>query len=244
MMMAKRRIQFAWQTVQDSILYVLHDQFTSQNYRFMGLGDLEAKQKFPHNAIALAISDLKKKGLIEGKGESNALGSMFQINHLLRNMAEYALTSSGVDHVNDWTDQYYEQVGESLGYEILDGDTNDSDDKIDDEADDWQPLPIDRADPETAETIEKIEEALIAVRQDNGYSEKFPEERDYVVQNLGLAVDWLRSEKTILILKTRAWILEPLNQAARRFGPSAVGLAVTTARELFVAWLKKKLLGG
>ncbi|MBI1261157.1 MAG: hypothetical protein GC184_05480 [Rhizobiales bacterium] len=243
--MAKRRIKFDWQTVQDSILYVLHDQFTARNYRFMGLGDIEAKQKFPHNAIALAINNLKGKGLIESNGHSIAAPLLYQVNHRFLNLTEYALTSSGVDYDNEWTDQYYDHVGKSLGYAILDGDSDDSEKKIDDDkADVWQPLPVDRADPETAETIERIEEALIAIRQDNGYSENFPEERDYVVQNLGLAVDWLRSERAIIILKTRTWILEPLSQAARRFGPSAVGLIVTTARELFAAWQKKKLLGG
>ena len=108
----------------------------------------------------------------------------------------------------------------------------------------WEPLPIDRADPATEKVIDQLENAMIAVKQDNGYSENYPEERDYVVQNLSLAVEWMRIEKAILGLKTKAWVLDPLDQAAKRFGPSVVGAAITMARELFVAWLKKKLIGG
>jgi hypothetical protein len=48
-------------------------------------------------------------------------------------------------------------------------------------APEWEPIPLDRSEPELNEVIESIDHAVETVRGDNGYSENKPEERNYVL---------------------------------------------------------------
>jgi hypothetical protein len=72
----------------------------------------------------------------------------------------------------------------------------------------WEPLPIDRRDPNLKAVIDKIDETYEQVRSDNGYAAHVPEERAYVLDSLGLAVSKLKEASTISFPYLRRYAIE------------------------------------
>jgi hypothetical protein len=104
----------------------------------------------------------------------------------------------------------------------------------------WEPLPIDRDDPDLKTAMEKIDETYEQVRADNGYAAHLPEERAYVMDSLGLVARKLKEASAISVPYIRRYAIEPLSMLIRRFGPSAIGLIATAAKEALKEWLKKR----
>jgi len=125
-------------------------------------------------------------------------------------------------------DQQYEEL------QIKDEDFDDLPDR------EWEPLPIDRNDPDLKAVIEKIDDTHEQVRADNGYAAHLPEERAYIMDSLGMLAKKLKEASAISRPYIRRYAIEPLSLLIRRFGQAAIGLLATAAKEAFKEWLKKR----
>jgi hypothetical protein len=104
----------------------------------------------------------------------------------------------------------------------------------------WEPLPVDRRDPDLKTAIEKLDETHEQICADNGYAAHVPEERAYIMDSLGLALRKLKEASTISLPYLRRYAIEPLSMLIRRFGPSAIGIIAAAAREALKEWLRKR----
>ncbi|MSP41829.1 MAG: hypothetical protein EXR08_00445 [Alphaproteobacteria bacterium] len=95
----------------------------------------------------------------------------------------------------------------------------------------WEPLPLDRQNLALAQAIEKIDELIQAIKQDNGYAANEPDERNFIVSALQAGVQALRDQTVIYRIQFRAFVWEPIQQIATRFGPSAIGVLADAAKE-------------
>jgi hypothetical protein len=104
----------------------------------------------------------------------------------------------------------------------------------------WEPLALERDDPQLDTAIRRIDETIEQVRGDNGYAATVPEERSFVLESLSTVSAKLNAAPSVSLsyLKRYAW--EPLSILVRRFGPAALGLVATAAKEAIKEWLKKK----
>ena len=101
----------------------------------------------------------------------------------------------------------------------------------------WEPLPIDRADTKLQEATGKLDEAIEAIRGDNGYNATHPEESGYVVDGLRVLARRLKESAQI------AWIfvdegLQRLSLVVNRLGEAASGIAAAAAKAALTDWLK------
>ena len=104
----------------------------------------------------------------------------------------------------------------------------------------WEPLPLDRNDPDLQSTIEKIDETVEQVRRDNGYAAHLPEERTYVLETLSALSRKLKEATTTSVPYIRRYALEPLSMLVQRFGKAALGILASAAKEAVKEWLKKR----
>jgi hypothetical protein len=104
---------------------------------------------------------------------------------------------------------------------------------------DWEPLPLDRHDPQLEKAVAAIDETIEQVRGDNGYSANFPEERSYVLDGLSSVSRKLKESATVSVPYLRKYALEPLEKVIRRFKNAAPGIIATAARQALVELLKK-----
>ncbi|MDE1987720.1 MAG: hypothetical protein KGJ28_14375 [Alphaproteobacteria bacterium] len=102
----------------------------------------------------------------------------------------------------------------------------------------WEPLPLDRQDPLLQRAVDKLDETVEQVRSDNGYNAIVPEERNFVVQSLTVASETLKKADSTSVPFIRQYVLEPLKLVIRRFGPAALGVIATAAKDAVIEWLK------
>jgi hypothetical protein len=144
---------------------------------------------------------------------------------------KYALASDG----DTWVRQALQALDRQ--YIALNIQNSDFDDPPEVE---WEPLPIDRDDPDLKIAVEKIDDTYEQVRADNGYAAHVPEERAYIMDSLGMVARKLKEASAISLPYLRRYAIDPLSMLIRRFGPSAIGLIATAAKEALKEWLKKR----
>ncbi len=101
----------------------------------------------------------------------------------------------------------------------------------------WEPIPLDRSNEALIQATEQVQKAINSIEQDNGYAANAPGEREYVLSNLK-AFQKAAEQSEIYWLQIKTFALEPLARVIKRFGPAALGIAATAARESIVEWLK------
>lgn len=104
---------------------------------------------------------------------------------------------------------------------------------------DWEPLPLDRSDPQLQKAIGALNETIEQVRADNGYNATYPEERNYVLTSLSAAYKRLTEDASISVAWMRTFAFDPLAALLRRFKDAALGLIAAAAREALKEWLKR-----
>lgn len=105
----------------------------------------------------------------------------------------------------------------------------------------WEPLELDREEPELKQVIAQIEEVKNLVERDNGYAASEPAERYEVLAGLRSAVDVLRNAPLATATALRVYIAWPLERLLSRFNAETfIGGAAKLAKDIFVAWLKKR----
>jgi hypothetical protein len=103
----------------------------------------------------------------------------------------------------------------------------------------WQPIPLERDAPELQTAIAKLDKTIEQVRGDNGYSATVPEERALVLESLATASRILKEATSISAPFLKRYAFEPLQMLIRRFGPAAIGIAATGARDALVEFVKQ-----
>jgi hypothetical protein len=104
----------------------------------------------------------------------------------------------------------------------------------------WEPLPLERDDPQLQKAILTIDEALEKVRSDNGYAANLPEERQYVIDSLSAVSKRLKETTTVSLAYLRQVAFPALSKLLIRFKDTAIGLAASVAKEALKDWLKRK----
>jgi hypothetical protein len=104
-------------------------------------------------------------------------------------------------------------------------------------SDEWQPIPVDRSNPEYQATEKKLDEALNAIRSDNGFANTFPDERNQVVSALETGLKIFRENSTVHATYFKAFIIAPLAAAIRRLKDNAAGVAAAVAKAAAIKWL-------
>lgn len=104
-------------------------------------------------------------------------------------------------------------------------------------ADTWEPLPIDRSQPEYKSAVESLDRAVESIESDNGYAANHPEERDHVVWSLRQGLTAIK-EKCPSASQIRSLILEPLQKVILTLKDSATGLAGLAAQEAVKEFVK------
>jgi hypothetical protein len=107
----------------------------------------------------------------------------------------------------------------------------------------WEPIPLDRTEPELQKAITRIDEVVEAVRSDNGYAATLPEERAFVLDGLTVFATRLRNSDTISVPFLQAYGLTNITKLIKRFGLAAVGVLAMSALEGIKGWLKTKTGG-
>ncbi len=102
----------------------------------------------------------------------------------------------------------------------------------------WEPLPIDRDDPNVQKVIESLDETIEQVRADNGYAATVPGERDYVLESLSSVRKILKEASTTTMPYIKKYALEPLGTLMWRFKNAALALAAEATYGAFLQWLK------
>jgi hypothetical protein len=102
----------------------------------------------------------------------------------------------------------------------------------------WEPLPVDRSNKKLQLATNKLDEAIAAIEENNGYNVKHPEEKAFVVDSLKVGAERLKKADHISYAYVKRQILDPLAVLTKRFGKSAVGVIAQAARSAVFDWLK------
>lgn len=104
-------------------------------------------------------------------------------------------------------------------------------------SDEWHPIPIDRSTLEYQETEKKLDEALAAIRSDNGFADTFPDERNQIVSALESGLKIFRENSAVHITYFKAFIIDPLSAAISRLKDNAAGATAAIAKGAAIKWL-------
>ena len=103
----------------------------------------------------------------------------------------------------------------------------------------WEPIPLDREEPELNSVREAVDNVIEHIRQDNGYNAEHPTERNYVFDGLTAFRKRLEEKAAISMPYIRAFAIEPMIQAAKTLGKSAGGVLIEVAKLKIKEWLMK-----
>ena len=87
----------------------------------------------------------------------------------------------------------------------------------------WEPIPLDRDSPTVATAIEAVDETIKHVEQSNGYANEHPQERIYVLDNLKMLSNTLKTAKETSAAYLKAHGLNVLRKVIIRFGQAVIG---------------------
>lgn len=168
-------------------------------------------------------------------------GTWYSINHvglfcenLELSIRERRIGDRGFKYGDYWLISAIERILESDIFEQ----THNNDTTKDGNLDIWEPIEINVTD-EISAAIENAEEALEAIRSDNGYAATKPVERAEVVFALEAGIRQLREHAAISRAYFDSFIWQPLSRAAHTFGKGVVGIAIKAAQESLKAAFRR-----
>jgi hypothetical protein len=101
----------------------------------------------------------------------------------------------------------------------------------------WEPIPLDRNDEALQTAIVSLDKTIEAVEQSNGYASEHAEERNFVLDNLRMLSQKLKSAGTISVSYIRAHGLTVLKRVQDRFIDTSIGEGAKEATNAIVHWL-------
>lgn len=158
--------------------------------------------------------------------------------------AEYAKVYDlrGLDGATEWMKQILHRILEETDAEFAESPTDEEQNNVVSETKDasddlWQPLPIDRGNPEFEETLEGLEKAIREIAADNGFSSTLPEERDNFVEHANATLKSVKEGKA-----TRGQIKQNFIAASQWIALKFAGTGLGVAAKALINW-GVKLLG-
>lgn len=104
------------------------------------------------------------------------------------------------------------------------------------QSDDWEPLPLERAGPEYDNAVDMTETALSEISGNNGYAESESEERDRIVWSIGEGLkqikDGLPSRNQVISM-----LVKPLKYISDKFAGASMGEIAKAAIKALMTWL-------
>ena len=100
----------------------------------------------------------------------------------------------------------------------------------------WEPLPLDRTDPNFEQAMEVSEKAIEAIEVDNGFAANLPDERNAIVKIARGTLEAVR-DGTPSIAQIKSGLLSPFRYIAHKFPEAAIGVAAKLAFEALKKWL-------
>jgi hypothetical protein len=101
----------------------------------------------------------------------------------------------------------------------------------------WAPIPLDRNSEALQAAVVSLDETITQVEQSNGYASEYPEERNFVLDNLRLLSQKLKSAGTVSVSYVRAHGLNVLKRVQDRFIDTSIGEGAKETTNAIVHWL-------
>jgi hypothetical protein len=174
------------------------------------------------NALRDVLNELSEKELVKRASSNDGRG---------RSGWKYGLTKVGAQKVGKFSNEERKRMSDALISSVKEGR----------QTDEWEPLPLDRIEKsEIDKAISKVEETLARIKASNGYAVKNPGERSLVVGLIQQGVDALKAG-WISAKAYRTTLVDPLKQAAKKFGNQLEGELIKSAVAMLTDLLKKLL---
>jgi hypothetical protein len=224
------------------VLYVLYAAFIADEYIWFRLSDIT--KRIPgatNNVVSMALDALVymervAKRVVDVEDDIPHLLSPPMISPPKRKLKQYAISRPGIDEVERWDDQIYDEISKKITIAEESGIAEDDHDKSR-HVDEWAPLPIERSAPEYEHAVSALEEAVETVRGDNGYAANAPEEHGQVLASLSTGLEWIKT-KLPSRAQVRSLIVDTLNFLQQKFSGAVIGEVASRAAKAVVDWLK------
>jgi hypothetical protein len=108
---------------------------------------------------------------------------------------------------------------------------------FDDPERDWAPIPLERNNEALQTAIVALDKTITEVEQSNGYASEHAEERNFVLDNLRMLSQRLKSAGTISVSYIRTHGLSVLKRVQDRFIDTSIGEGVRETTNAIVHWL-------
>ncbi len=171
-------------------------------------------------------------------GRLKTIRPSFAIQH------EYSIVHGlrGGAGAEDWLKQILHRISEESAADGAESSADEESNNVAPETknadnDSWEPLPIDRENPEYEETIAGIEDAIREIGADNGFSDTYPDERNNLIEHANTTLKSVKEGKV-----TRKQITEHLIDAGKWVASKFTGSAIGLAGKSLMMW-GLKLLG-
>jgi hypothetical protein len=101
----------------------------------------------------------------------------------------------------------------------------------------WEPIPLERNNESLQSAIIALDNTITQVEQSNGYASEHAEERNFVLDNLRMLSQKLKSAGTVSVSYVRTHGLSILKRLQDRFVDTSIGEGAKEARNAIVHWL-------
>jgi hypothetical protein len=101
----------------------------------------------------------------------------------------------------------------------------------------WEPIPLDENNPALQKAIDDLDKTIADVEQSNGYATQYPEERNFVLDNLRMLSQKMKSAGTISVSYIRTHGLSVLKKIQDRFVDTAIGEGAKETVRSILHWL-------
>jgi hypothetical protein len=102
---------------------------------------------------------------------------------------------------------------------------------------DWAPIPIEQNNEALQTAIVALDKTITEVEQSNGYASEYAEERNFVLDNLRMLSQKLKSAGTISVSYIRTHGLSVLKRVQDRFIDTSIGEGAKETTNAIVHWL-------
>lgn len=153
-----------------------------------------------------------------------------EVNDIVRSLSPFQTAEESGD-MRSWTFEALERVEDErrkLG--ITAEDFNEPERE-------WAPLPLDRENEKLQAAITSLDKTIRDVEQSNGYASEHSEERNFVLENLRMLSQKLKSAGTISVSYVRAHGLSVLKRVQDRFVDSSIGEGARETMHAIAHWL-------
>jgi hypothetical protein len=110
---------------------------------------------------------------------------------------------------------------------------------FDDPESEWKPIPLEPSNLALQNAVISLDKTIVEIEQSNGYASEHPEERNFVLDNLRLLSQKLKSAGTVSVLYVRTHGLNVLKRVQDRFVDTAIGEGAKETTKAILRWLQE-----